>query len=157
MHGSSYKRWPKRSGTTPRELTLGRVVLGTRRLTRGASRLREPSSQKARASRGKTTRRLRAWSSRCLKTRCRFRRHSRVTSPDVVTSEEKLNASTSERRGGAHTRAHDARHRHHTYFTVYDDLGYVEAAPRYSRGYRRRGRRLLEPSPRRDLHPHSQI
>ena len=55
------KSWPKRSATTPRELTLGSVVLGTRRLTRGASRLREPSSQKARASRGKTTRQLRAW------------------------------------------------------------------------------------------------
>ena len=49
--------------------------------------------------------------------------------PSFVTSEEKV---ALERAGGAQTRAHDARHRHHTYFTVYDDLGYAEAAPRYS-------------------------
>ena len=33
--------------------------------------------------------------------------------------------------GARDTRA-TPRHRHHTYFTVYDDLGYFDAAPRYS-------------------------
>ena len=156
MHGSSYKRWPKRSATTPRELTLGSVVLGTRRLTRGASRLREPSSQKARASRGKTTRQLRAWYTGLSLSKTNVISEARHVARrrNVRGKVKRLDFRA---RGGAHTRAHDARHRHHTYFTVYDDLGYVEAAPRYSRGYRRCARRLLEPSPRGDLHAHSQI
>ena len=149
------KSWPKRSATTPRELTLGSVVLGTRRLTRGASRLREPSSQKARASRGRR--------------RVSFDRGTLVLSlsKNATSISEALTSRRRNVRGKVkrldfrapwrRTHAHDARHRHHAYFTVYDDLGYFEAAPRYSHGYRRRARRLLEPSPRRDLRTFSDL
>ena len=90
----------------------------------------------------------------CSRSRAVAAKKNAVSSPFRNVQEKLYTPRCSHSRGGAQTRAHDARHRYHKYFPDYDDLSCVE-----ERRYRPRAtrKRLLEPSPRDYLHAHSQI